>query len=48
MTTEIRKQQLREAQKRHRENNPKVGWLRLWIPPHLIQKVKDLIKGNEK
>jgi len=47
MTTDKRKQQLREAQQRHRERNTKVGWLRIWIPPHLIEKVKQMIKGEK-
>ncbi len=38
-----------ERKKLSRERK-KLGLERLvlWIPPHLIQKVKDLIKGNEK
>lgn len=48
MNTDKRKQQLREAQRRHRENNPRVGWLRIWVPPHLIEKVKSLINTTKE
>ena len=31
-----------------RDKRKKDGWKFVWIPPHLIQKVKSLIKGGEK
>ena len=50
MTTDKRKQQLREAQQRHREKNKekKKGYRRIETPPLLIEKVKQMIKGDKE
>lgn len=45
MTTDKRKEQNREGQKSLRERRKEEGWKFLWIPPHLIQTVRDLIKN---
>ncbi len=37
-----------ERQKKRYDKKKSGGWLRLWIPPHLILRVKQLIKGDEK
>jgi hypothetical protein len=38
----------KERQQKLRDKRKEAGWKFIWIPPHLIQKVKNLIKGNEE
>ena len=49
MTTEKRKQQLREAQRRSRAKKTLAGYRWMQIPPELVDTVKELIgKSKEK
>lgn len=43
MTTEKRKAQLREAQARLRADRVSNGWKCMWIPPSILEKVKQLL-----
>lgn len=48
MTTEARKAQNRVASANNRAKKQLEGWKRLWIPPSLIEEVKELIRLVKK
>lgn len=48
MTTDKRKVQQREASKNNRKAKQAAGWKRIWIPPHLIEAIKELLAKNAK